>query len=187
MDFHLERISVGRFRFIVDREPQQFGFCRCGCGLKTDIATYNVPGKTIKGQPLRYRSGHGAMAKKTEKEVVLKGTCLVWMGVRSSEGYAIVGHVYIHTLLYEKLTGRIPDGLELDHLCRNRFCINPRHVEPVSRAENCRRGDGTKLTYSDVAQIKSMRERGVTLKTIAKIFSVGHPHVSRICSGKVWK
>lgn len=44
---------------------------------------------------------------------------------------------------WEFLNGRIvPEGLELDHLCRNRWCINPTHLEPVTHAENVRRGEG---------------------------------------------
>jgi len=45
-----------------------------------------------------------------------------------------------HALAYEVLVGPRPDGKDLDHLCRTRSCVNPAHLEPVSRAENCRRG-----------------------------------------------
>lgn len=45
-----------------------------------------------------------------------------------------------HRLAYELLVGPIPEGLDLDHLCRNRRCVNPAHLEPVTRSENLRRG-----------------------------------------------
>lgn len=45
-----------------------------------------------------------------------------------------------HRVAYEVLVGPIPEGLELDHLCRNRACYNPAHLEPVTRKENARRG-----------------------------------------------
>lgn len=46
-----------------------------------------------------------------------------------------------HQLAYELLVGPIPDGLELDHLCRRSACVRPEHLEPVTRLENFLRGD----------------------------------------------
>jgi hypothetical protein len=45
-----------------------------------------------------------------------------------------------HRAAYLMFVGPIPDGLDLDHLCRNRACCNPKHVEPVTRSDNLRRG-----------------------------------------------
>ncbi len=50
--------------------------------------------------------------------------------------------VTTHKVAYELVCGDVPAGLELDHLCRNRLCCNPAHLEPVTSAENKRRGDG---------------------------------------------
>lgn len=47
-----------------------------------------------------------------------------------------------HRYAYEQMVGPIPNGLVLDHLCRNRWCCNPAHVEPVTQAENVLRGEG---------------------------------------------
>jgi hypothetical protein len=46
-----------------------------------------------------------------------------------------------HRFAYELLVGPIPEGLVIDHLCRNRRCVNPAHLEPVTAEENWRRGD----------------------------------------------
>lgn len=54
--------------------------------------------------------------------------------------------VYAHRLAYESLVGAVPDGLDLDHLCRVRCCVNPAHLEPVTRQENARRGIGGATT-----------------------------------------
>ena len=47
-----------------------------------------------------------------------------------------------HRLTYQWAKGPIPAGMELDHLCRNRRCVNPAHLEPVTHRENVRRGAG---------------------------------------------
>lgn len=52
-------------------------------------------------------------------------------------GYVVVG---AHRWAWEHLVGPVPVGLDLDHLCRNRRCVNPDHLEPVTRGENVRRG-----------------------------------------------
>lgn len=46
---------------------------------------------------------------------------------------------YAHRMAYELFIGPIPEGLVLDHLCRERGCVNPRHLEPVTYLENCKR------------------------------------------------
>lgn len=73
--------------------------------------------------------------------------CWLWAGSLGSGGY---GQVYLggrnplgaHRVVYEFLVGEIPRGLDLDHLCRVRSCVNPAHLEPVSRRVNLRRGIG---------------------------------------------
>lgn len=69
--------------------------------------------------------------------------CWEWIGSKSGDGYGRFwngrGLVNAHRWSYEDRRGEIPDGLELDHLCRNRSCVNPWHLEPVTKSENLRR------------------------------------------------
>lgn len=71
--------------------------------------------------------------------------CWDWVGARISNGYGMFTYQarrqMAHRVSYELFLGPIPEGLELDHLCRNRACINPSHLEPVTRQENVRRGE----------------------------------------------
>lgn len=73
--------------------------------------------------------------------------CWLWTGTKKFDGYGelTVGgrkHVRAHRFSYELLVGPIPEGLDLDHLCRVRACVNPRHLEPVTRQINLLRGIG---------------------------------------------
>ena len=72
------------------------------------------------------------------------GDCWVWTGAKNRQGYGsqrLDGkRPGAHRVVYEALVGPIPEGLELDHLCRNPSCVNPDHLEPVTHQENMRRG-----------------------------------------------
>lgn len=75
------------------------------------------------------------------------GDCWEWTGFIDSGGYgssiAYDGRQQRpHRVVWQMLVGPIPDGMDLDHLCRVRHCVNPDHLEPVTRSENLRRGYG---------------------------------------------
>jgi hypothetical protein len=71
------------------------------------------------------------------------GGCLPWGGKPSASGYGVIGHDWkvrpAHRVAYELFIGSIPAGYEIDHLCRNRMCVEPTHLEPVTKLENRRR------------------------------------------------
>lgn len=74
------------------------------------------------------------------------GGCWIWKAGKSRRGYGKFWHNDYTWLVYkwafENLVGPVPKGLTLDHLCRNRLCVNPAHLEPVSAVENVMRGTG---------------------------------------------
>lgn len=75
------------------------------------------------------------------KRVEIDGAgCWKWTGCLGSNGYGRLGPLYVHRLFYELLHGPVPDGLDVEHLCRNRKCCYPGHLEAVTRKENLRRG-----------------------------------------------
>ncbi len=80
------------------------------------------------------------------KITVTPAGCWQWTGARSSSGYGQVGISGVskstHRVAYELLVGAIPDGLQIDHLCRNKTCCNPVHLEPVTNRENNLRRPG---------------------------------------------
>lgn len=74
--------------------------------------------------------------------------CHNWIGARNPAGYGLITvgprgakkTLLTHRIAYQLARGSVPDGLVLDHLCRNRRCCNPDHLEPVTRRENTLRG-----------------------------------------------
>jgi hypothetical protein len=88
-------------------------------------------------------------------KVDAEGDCWVWTKYRDKDGYGTFTaagpgkSTRVHKFAWQTLVGEVPDGYELDHLCRNRPCCNPDHLEVVTHAENMRRTDATaqKLKY----------------------------------------
>lgn len=76
------------------------------------------------------------------RRVELSGDCWIWMGARDPYGrIKIEGRtVLAHRFAYTMFRGPIPDGLDLDHKCRNPECVNPKHLEPVTTGVNTARG-----------------------------------------------
>jgi len=96
------------------------------------------------GDPLECRATRGPSPfERFDAKVQRTATCWLWIGATNQKGYGTFwsGDVRTgaHRWSYEYHVGPIPVGLEIDHLCRVRHCVNPAHLEAVTHAENLRR------------------------------------------------
>ncbi len=124
--------------------------------------------------------------RKKEKR---KTDCWIWPYAVNGNGYGHLGKnkkiIEAHKFMYEQIVGDIPANCELDHICTNKLCVNPSHLEPVSHAENCRRGKQTKLTKEDVKHIRELSAT-FTHTRIAKLYNVSRQSIGLILQGKRW-
>ena len=100
--------------------------------------------------------------------------CWEWQGKKNNAGYGRVMHdgrlQQAHRVVWSILRKPIPDGLVLDHLCRNTVCVNPDHLEPVTQQENTLRGE-------TIAAANAART----------VCGKGHEYTVRIVKGKAWR
>ena len=94
--------------------------------------------------------------------------------------------VSAHVAAYQKAVGLVPDGLEIDHKCRNRACVNPDHLEAVTSAENMHRKPSNKLDRAKASEIRAMASRGALHEDIAARFSISRSMVTLIVLGQRW-
>lgn len=96
-------------------------------------------------------SGNRALWRLLSRLRVDQRGCWSRRAVRQ-DGYLFVSvfgeNKYAHRVAYEMLVGKIPPGLTIDHLCRNRACCNPSHLEPVTMRENMMRGEGVAAKHA---------------------------------------
>jgi hypothetical protein len=116
--------------------------------------------------------------------------CWRWLGSRTTAGYGHLstrGSYYqAHRLMFSLWRGDVPDGLELDHLCRHRWCVNPSHLEIVTHAVNAQRGSRSVLSLEKVRAIRAARADGVGVRELGRRYHVNHATISRICRGLTW-
>lgn len=117
--------------------------------------------------------------------------CHIWPGSLSDKGYGLVstskgGTRRAHIVCYESVKGKVPAGKMLDHTCRNRRCINPAHLEPVTNQVNTQRGLAAKLDHTKIEEIKEMRRLNITWSAISRMFSISRRQAVRVVTGECW-
>ena len=89
-----------------------------------------------------YSNPEDAFSARTE----WRGKCLVWTGTTNSDGYGVLWagtkNVRAHRYAWERANGPIPEGLQIDHICWNRACVNVEHLRPATHVENMRNQSG---------------------------------------------
>lgn len=159
--------------------------CQCGCGNRASFS---------RGRQRRFLSGHSDRVLPPAYVVEDRGyktPCWVWQRGLTDGGYGKLQDGertrQAHVVYYERKFGPVPEDLQLDHLCRVRPCVNSDHVEPVTPAENSRRGARTKLSKEAVLLIKQALTWGWSCKTLGKAFGVHETTVRDIKQGRSWR
>lgn len=168
--------------------PHSVGYCECGCGAATPPAkrTDSRHG-LVAGRPTRFLRGH-ANKVGLPPEYAVEGECWIWQRYIGPNGYGRIHwngrQTEAHRAYYERYVGPIPAGLHIDHLCRTPACVNPTHLEPVTLAENSRRGSKVKLSHEAAAEIRASTENGPTL---ARRYGVTKGTIYRVRRGERWQ
>ncbi|MGH1470120.1 MAG: HNH endonuclease signature motif containing protein [Cellvibrionaceae bacterium] len=106
-------------------------------------------------------------------------------GKKQENGLTLLAHRWV----YESLLGPIEKDKVINHICSNRSCVNPYHLEVVSQAENCRHGKGSKLNRIQAKTIKRLKKSKYwgLRKVLAKRYNISEQLVSDIWYGRAWK
>lgn len=171
---------------------QGIGICQCGCGQETDLAKGH--GRVVpSGTPNRFKRGHYVPHK--PRYVADQNTgCWRWAMFINPKGYGVKiltrdgkrTSMMAHRWMWESYYGPIPSGMTIDHLCRNRACVNPSHLECVTHEINVQRGSNARLTPNAVRSILRHAAEGASLTAIARAHGVGEAVIRRVVTGQTW-
>jgi len=115
--------------------------------------------------------------------------CWNWNRYKTGLGYGVTSvnrkPRAAHRVYWERENGPVPEGLELDHLCRNPSCVNPAHLEAVTRAVNLQRGLKAKLNPAKVKEIRSRQDDSID--SLASEFGVSKSTICKVRLGRTWR
>lgn len=138
----------------------------------------------------RLAGERGAPADRLRRSYIVETSgCWRWTTALTTSGY---GHFFVagsyhqaHVIVWIAERGTPPIGLEPDHTCRNRWCVNPEHIEWVTHAVNSQRGARSFLSPEQVAMIR-LRGKAAGVRAMAREYGVDHSTISRVLAGLVW-
>jgi hypothetical protein len=177
----------------VRKPANETGLCECGCGQQTPLAKTNSKRfGHVKGQPLRFVKGHQRLTSLAEylvQDCGYSSPCWVWQRYKNKAGYGrmfLDGRArFAYKVYYERAKGLVAPGFEIDHLCRNRACVNPDHLEAVRREINVQRGALAKLAAADVWAIR--QDTTSSHGELAEKYGVTRECIGQIRLGRRWK
>lgn len=144
----------------------------------------NERGRFVPGNSASWRPPLVRFFEKIEQN----GACWEYQGAQVNgygrfHGGQGVGVKWAYRWSYEYFVGPIPTGLTIDHLCRNKACVNPTHLEAVPQSVNVNRGSTRKVRPEQVAEILSLRN--LKRVDVAQRYGVAPSTISRIWHGQV--
>lgn len=198
-----------------DSDNVPYGYCHCGCGRKTPIASStSIRHERRKGFPTRYCLGHSSTLQDSPdrfwERVDRRGPddCWEWQSYINDSGYGITRGrknkaFRAHVMAYEFTYGPVPGNMFVCHKCDNRACCNPAHLFVGTPADNVRdmvekgrvardtgrRGElhgMSKVTDEGVREMRELARDGLSYAELGRRYGISDVQVSRIVRRMCW-